>query len=148
MIIENADLLVSILDFEKQPFAFLEGGLGLNDTEDYLSKGLFKRGYEIYILEELYDKPKKLAALSFLDIKTIILGTAGVYKNKLELLIDLFFSLNLDNLENIIFTLNTENIMSREMEKIKQIKPNIKFYKIDNVLWDSDWNDCYLYEIN
>jgi hypothetical protein len=141
------ELTTSILDFNKQPFAFLEGGLGLNDTEQYLSEGLFKRGYEIYILEELYDKPRKLAALQFLDVKTIIMGTTGVYQKELDLLVDFFFSLDVDKLENIIFTLDTERVMREPMAKIKELNPNIKFYKILSPLWDRDWDECDLYEI-
>lgn len=143
----DKELTTSILDFSKQPFAFLEGGLGLNDTEQYLSEGLFKRGYEIYILEELYDKPRKLVALQFLDVKTIIMGTTGVYQKELDLLVDLFFSMDVDKLENIIFTLDTERVMRGPMAKIKEAKPNIKFYKILSPLWDRDWNECDLYEI-
>lgn len=141
------ELLTSILDYNKQPFAFLEGGLGLNDQEKYLSKGLFDRGFEIYVLEELYDKPKKLASLKFLDVKTIIMGTTGVFKDKLEILVDLFFSLELKTLENIVFTLDTERVMGKAMSKIKELNPNIKFYKIDVPLWDELWTECDLYEI-
>ena len=141
------ELVTSILDYDKQPFAFLEGGLGLNDQEKNLSKGLFNRGFEIYVLEELYDKPKKLAALKFLDVKTIIMGTTGVYKDKLEILVDLFFSLELNKLENIVFTLDTERVMREPMDKIKKLNPNIKFYKIEVPLWDELWKECDLYEI-
>jgi hypothetical protein len=140
-------IITSILDYDKQPFAFLEGGLGLNDTEKYLSEGLFERGYEIYILEELYEKPRKLAALQFLDVKTIVMGTTGVYEKELNLLVDFFFSLELNKLENIVFTLDTETIMRKPMRKIKEINPSIKFYKILSPLWDKDWNACDLYEI-
>jgi hypothetical protein len=143
----DKNLTTSILDFEKQPFAFLEGGLGLNDTEQYLAEGLFKRGYEIYILEELYDKPRKLAALQFLDVKTIIMGTTGVYEKQLNLLVDFFFSLDIDKLENIVLTLDTERVMREPMEKIKELNPRVKFYKISSPLWDKDWDNCDLYEI-
>ncbi len=143
----SKNLTTSILDFEKQPFAFLEGGLGLNDTEQYLAEGLFKRGYEIYILEELYDKPRKLAALQFLDVKTIIMGTTGVYEKQLNLLVDFFFSLDIDKLENVVLTLDTERVMRDPMAKVKELNPKIKFYKILSPLWDKDWDKCDLYEI-
>lgn len=137
----------SILDFDKQPFAILEGGLGLNDTEDRLAHGLFTRGFELYVLEELYEKPRKLAALQFLDVKTIILGTTGVYKDKLGMLVEFFMSLDLGHLENVVLTLDTERVMREEMRLLKDKLPGVRFWKLADVLWDKDWTECDLYEI-
>ena len=117
----NKENLVSILDFKKQPFVFLEGFTGLNIHEEYISLGLFNRGYDVYVLDNLYEKTRKLASIQFLEVKTIILGTTGVYRDKLNILLDLFFSLELENLENIILTLSsTEYVLWNEMKILKK----------------------------
>lgn len=144
----NKENLVSILDFKKQPFVFLEGGTGLNIHEEYISLGLFNRGYDVYVLDNLYEKTRKLASIQFLEVKTIILGTTGVYRDKLNILLDLFFSLELENLENIILTLSsTEYVLWNEMKILKKKYKNVKFWEIDSFIDDKNWDECNLIEI-
>lgn len=138
---------VSILDYNKEPFVFLEGGTGLNDLERCVSHGLFNRGYEVYILDNLYENYRKLVSIQFLDVKTIILGTTGVYREKLNVLLDLFFSLELNKLENIILTLRTDEVLYKEMKMLKKKYPNIKFWEIDTFIYDREWRECELSEI-
>lgn len=144
----NKENLVSILDFKKQPFVFLEGFTGLNIHEEYISLGLFNRGYDVYVLDNLYEKTRKLASIQFLEVKTIILGTTGVYRDKLNILLDLFFSLELENLENIILTLSsTEYVLWNEMKILKKKYKNVKFWEIDSFIDDKNWDECNLIEI-
>lgn len=122
--------LATVPNYDFEPFCVLEGQKGLNDTERYFIRSCNEWNYENWVLDDLYENHRKLMAVFFLRPKTIILGTTGIYREKLDALTDLFFSYESDFswLENIIFTLDSEGIFRSEIKKIKELNSNIKFW--------------------
>ncbi len=111
------------LDYDMEPIAFLEGGKGLNDTEDFIYKKCLRRNIEVWKIDDLYENPRRLVALQFLEPKTIILGTTGVYRDKLDDLIELFFTLKLKGLENIVICMDSSGVLEDQFSKLpKEIK--------------------------
>lgn len=113
------------LDYSLEPIAFLEGGKGLNNCETFIHKTCFHKGLDMWLLDDLYSKPERIAALKFLKPKTLILGTTGVYEDKLNQLIDLFFDMEITSIENIILTLDSEDVLYKHLVKL----PKVKFLK-------------------
>lgn len=113
------------LDYSLEPIAFLEGGKGLNDDEEFIHKTCFHNRIDTWVLDDLYSKPERIAALKFLKPKTLILGTTGVYKDELNRLIDLFFGMEITCIENIILTLDSEDVLYKHLIKL----PNVRFLK-------------------
>ncbi len=120
---------IKIPDFKLGPFMILEGGRGLDGLEEEIHHLLIKAGNDVWVLDDLYEKGERLASIGFLKPKTIILGTTGLYKEKLGRLIDLFFDLELDSIENVILTLNSEDALHYQMEKLKILNRGVKFFK-------------------
>jgi hypothetical protein len=140
-------IVIPYYDF--QPFCVLEGGSGLNDCERYLVKSLNHYNVDNWVIDDLYDKPRRLGAVQFLTPKTLVMGTTGVYRDKLNQLIDLFFSLEITGLENIILTLDSEDVFWFEMGEIKKRIPNIKFWGLYSVpsMFDDEGTKYEIYEI-
>ena len=116
--------------YDLEPFAFLEGGQGLNDLEDNFMKYLFNMNVDIYKLDKLYEQPRKIGALQFLDCKTLVLGTTGVYEEELNKLKEIFFKIEFKGIENIILTLYCEDVLWKDMLKFKELYPDVKFMSL------------------
>ena len=129
--------------YDLGPFAFLEGGQGLNELEEDFMKYLFDKRVNVYKLDRLYDQPRKIGALQFLDCKTLVLGTTGVYKEELNKLKEIFFKIEFKGIENIILTLGCEDVLWRDMLKFHELYPNVKFMS----LMDDYEGSFELYEI-
>lgn len=114
------------------PIAFLEGGLGLNDNEKKLAEYLSSSWglSSVHVIDELYDNPRKLAAISFLDIKTIVIGTTGVYRDDLNFLIDFFKTLEIKTIKNVIFAVSAEDVLYKEAIEFKKDFPDCTFFKL------------------
>ena len=123
---------IEIPNYEFSPFLILEGGRSLHDGERYLVKSLNYWNADNWVIDNLYEDPSRLAAMQFLKPKTIILGTTGVYREKLEILIDLFFSLKLDYIENVILTISAEDVLWGEIKKLKKINKKVKFFTLES----------------
>lgn len=149
---KNKKNLATVPNYDFESFCVLEGQKSLNDTEKYFIKSCNYHNCTNWVLDDLYENPRKLMAVFFLRPKTIVLGTTGIYKEKLDVLIDLFFSQESDFgwLENIIFTLDSENLFRSEMKKIKKLNPNIKFWDFYEVpsLFDVEGTRYGIREIN
>lgn len=76
-------------DYEHEPIAIIEGGKGLNDTERLIEKRCQDRNIEHYVLDGLYENPRKVMAIMYLKPKTIVFGTTGTYREDVEHLIAL-----------------------------------------------------------
>lgn len=115
------------------PFCILEGGEGLADCERYLVRSLNEYNSRNWVLDGLYKDPSRLASIQFLKPKTIIFGTTGVYAEKLNILIDLFFALDFSSLENVIMLRDTEYEVYKHLKILKGKMPNVKFWNLYHV---------------
>lgn len=117
---------MNILDIQKQPYFLLEGSEGLNITDSEIREYLHSSNYEYYLFDNLYEKREKLACINFLEPKTLIFGTTGLFKDKLKDVFDLVYELNLNSVENIIFTLEPNRsiymFLNPILTKYKKIK--------------------------
>jgi hypothetical protein len=134
-------------DFE--PFCLLEGQSSLEDCEYYFHKSLNYYRIRSWVLDDLYKKPERVAAIQFLKPKTIVLGTTGVYRDKLDALIDLFFSLKIEGLKNVILTLDTERELWDEIKTLKSKIPNVKIFNLWSCpsMFDKEGEKYEIYEI-
>jgi hypothetical protein len=139
--------LIPLYDFA--PFCVLEGGRGLHDTENYLIKSFNFHGARNWVLDELYEKPRRLVSLQFLRPKTLIVGTTGVYKDKINMLIDLFFELDVVGLENIILTMRSEDVFYEQLLILRERNPELKFWALNETpsMFDEDGTEYSIYEI-
>lgn len=131
------------------PYCFLEGQTGLNEGEEYLYRSLVYYREKPFVIDNLYEDPRRLASLSFLRPKTLVLGTTGVYVAKLNFLIELFFDLDMQGLENVIITSDTPKIVTEAMVKLKQQLPEVKFWELYEVpsKFDEQGERYSIYEI-
>jgi len=123
-----------IFDYDKEPFMFLEGGMGLNDKEESIYKKMVSGNYECWSLEQLYDMPHRLGSIPYLKPKTLIFGTTGVYVDNLNKLIELANTLDLSSIERIVLTLDTETEMYKTLKYFHEKYPKIKFYKFKHLI--------------
>jgi len=119
-----------LLQYDYEPFLFLEGGMGLNEIEDYIYKEMVSGSFECWSLEQLYEYPDRLRAIPFLKPKTIVFGTSGVYEEELSNLIRIIMSLDLSGIEKVVLTLDTENEIGTKLRKIAQANPALSFHKL------------------
>ncbi len=113
------------LNYDLEPIAFLEGSKGLDNMEKFIYRKCQYRDIDCWLLDELYVKPDRVYALKYLNPKTLVIGTTGVYKEKLDKLIEIFFSLEITSVENIILVSNSEEVLHPHFEKL----PNVNFLK-------------------
>jgi hypothetical protein len=126
------------LDYrEMSPIAFLEGGLGLNDEESKLAKMLSDSWglTSVFCIDDLYQNPRKLASVSFLDIKTLVIGTTGIYEDSLNMLLEFYKTLNITTVRNIIFAISADEFFQKEAKNLKEQFPDFKFFKL---IWADD----------
>lgn len=70
--------------YEMGEFCFINGQLGLHETEEALYQYLVdKRCYPL-VIDDLFNYPKRIAAIKYFNPKTVILGTTGTYKGKMD----------------------------------------------------------------
>lgn len=114
--------------FTQSPIAFLEGGLGLLDEATYLVKYLVNRMIYPFVFEELYDHPEMLVSFKWIKPKTIVLGTTGVYRDKIDHCVEMF-RIAEHIPDNVIFLFG-EDDMSKEIKEFKSIKPSMRVFAI------------------
>lgn len=116
----------NIVDFDMQPYFILEGGTGLDSTEEEILHSL--KGKEVYVFDDLYTKPGKLACVNFLKPKTIIFGSTGLFKDKLAIIFDLSNELNFSSVENIVLTLEPNKTIMNFLLEMKKKYPKIVLF--------------------
>lgn len=119
------DKLITIFD----SVAILEGGLGLDDEQEEVMKFCLDNDITHWVLDEIYEKPRRLGSIVFLEPTIFIIKTTGV-ASELEFAVDFFKSL--DYLPDKVGFMMGEGspIMSKLIKYVKDIKPDIKIYKI------------------
>lgn len=135
-----------LFEYDNEPFCLLEGGTGLNELEGHVYHRLVDKNFEVWSLENLYEKPERLASLQFLKPKTLIFGTTAVYQDKLNLLVDLAQSLDLNSVEKVILTLDTDRDMRKQLKIFKEKYPKIKWYKFKH-FFEDEKTDIMIKEI-
>jgi len=122
--------LIEIPEFDMEPIVFLEGGRGIGDTEMVISDICHDKNITYYILDDLYSDPEKIMAVKYLKPKSIIMGTTGVYKDKIEKVIKVF--LEAKHLpEKVFFTMGEDvGVIIDLIEKVKAIKPDLQLFRI------------------
>lgn len=112
---------------------FLEGESGSDHRE---AVNELSRRYNCLIFDELYVKPQKLAALKFLNPEYIYIGTTGMFKEKIDVLIEMFDAVGwVPN--NVIFS-SERSAMSFDVEEYK--KKGTKFYyDLNDELEEISW---------
>lgn len=124
---ENIETLI---DFDNQPIMLLEGGKGLNDLERSIYNYLVERRYEVFSLEDLYDKPERVVSIQFLKPKAIIFGTTGVYREDLGYIIEAMKITDLNSVEKVFLTLGSKDVLWRVLKEFKHKYPKIEFYDL------------------
>lgn len=86
---------------------FLNGQQYLHDTEEALYRYLIKKGHYSLVIDDLFNYPKRLQSLKYLNIDTIIVGTTGTYRDKIDKVFSAFKKLKWMP-KNVIFTMGEE----------------------------------------
>ena len=116
--------------FEFEPYCFLEGGTGLNHSEEMVSQIIFNNKLNMWIIDDLYSNPERLLALRYLKPKTIFFGTTGTYKKDLVYLKEIF-KITEYIPDNIVFTLgDTECHFWDLIDLVKSINPKVRFFEL------------------
>lgn len=112
----------------ENPVVFLEGGLGLTDDAENLFQLISRHKIYPFVFEELYDNPEILIALKWIKPKTIILGTTGVYREKIAHCFEIF-KLAECVPDNVIFLFGEET-MKNEINYLKALNPKLRVFTI------------------
>lgn len=112
---------------------FVEGGQGLNDAEEYLYQHLVGRGYYPIVLENVYDNPRQLISLMYLQPRTIVLGTTGVYRDEIDQCIE-YFKIAEFIPDCVLFSFGEDKLRHLIREMLVK-KPTMQIYNY--VAWDS-----------
>ena len=120
----------------QSPVVFLEGGLGLLEEAERLVQMLVNHRIYPFVFEELYDNPELLITLKWIKPKTIVLGTTGVYRDKIDHCVKMF-KIAEHIPDNVIFLFG-EDDMKKEIKEFKALKPSMKVFAI-HVLDDEDY---------
>lgn len=124
----------TLIDYNLEPFAFLNGGSGLDREDRMLHCRMINKSMISWELSDLYDKPHRFVSLNFLRPKTIIFGTTGVYTKQINVLLELAEGLNLSSVENVVLTLDTEDVLYKFFKAMKEKYPHIIFYKLKHFI--------------
>ena len=112
----------------QSPVVFLEGGLGLLEEAEHLVQMLVNHHIYPFVFEELYDNPELLVTLKWIKPKTIVLGTTGVYRDKIDHCVSCF-RIAEHIPDNVIFLLG-EDDMKKEIAEFKALKPSMRVFSI------------------
>ena len=118
------------LDSDLGPIAFLEGGSGLEECEDFIYRRCIVRDIDCWKLDSLYEYPEKMMAIQYLRPKTIIVGTTGVYKDKIQKIVEHFQSIPSEYIENVIITHDENGLLkylAKQLVNIRILQPE-EFY--------------------
>lgn len=88
-------------------FAIIDGQNGLSGTEEYFYKNLVQRNHYPLVLDDLFTNPTKIKALKIFKPDTIVLGTTGVYREKIDRVMAEFIKLKWLP-KNAVFTMGEE----------------------------------------
>lgn len=96
---------LEIIDASKMDeFCFINGQVGLHETEEAIYKYLVARQCYPLVLDGLFDNPGRIKAIKYFNPKTVILGSTGTYKAKMDKVLWEFKKLNWLP-QNAIFTM-------------------------------------------
>lgn len=109
-------------------YAILNGQEGLHTIEEELFGFLIDNHCTANIIDNLFEQPEKIAALKFLNPKTIVLSTTGLHHEKLQFCYELFKELEWLP-DNVVFTGGEDNFLGMA-RTLKEIKPAMKFYNV------------------
>lgn len=70
--------------------AFLNGQSGLHESENAFYKYIVGRHDYPIVLDDLFNDPKKIKAIKYLNPQTIVIGTTGTYRAKIDLVVNEF----------------------------------------------------------
>lgn len=88
-------------------FCFINGQRFLHETEEAFYKWLVSNGFTPLVLDDLFEHPEKITAIKLFNPSTIVLGTTGTYKEKIDKVLLAFEQLNWLP-KNAIFTMGSE----------------------------------------
>lgn len=130
--VEDEDRFVNIHHFGK--IAILDGQPGLPETENNLYKWLVKRNHEVLVITDLFSHPERIKALKLFDIDTIVLGTTGIYRDKINKAVVVFSKLKWLP-KNAIFTMGEDYFHEFLEAGVKgyKIYPMSSLYQSDEV---------------
>ena len=111
-----------------EPIVMLEGGIGLTDEQDTFMEIMCKNFIYPIVLDDLYKNPSKIISLKFIQPKTIMLGTTGLFKQDIE---HCFEMLKIAECvpDNVVFFFGEEK-MRKYIDYFKQINENLKVFTI------------------
>jgi len=74
-----------------EKIVFLEGSIGTDFKEEF--DILKEMGFDVFIIDNLYEEPNKLKLIKELNPEYLFIGTTGVRKKEKEVLISIFSEL-------------------------------------------------------
>lgn len=110
------------------PIVVLEGDRGLIDHVELFTQFCFMKGEYPIVLQNLYETPRQLMSLGFLEPKTIVLTTTGIRTGELERLFKYFKATN-HLPDHIIIGMGIDKIKWMLREVLEQ-KPEIKVWEL------------------
>ena len=100
---------LSEFDFNKAGnIAIINGQQGLHTTEHMLFKALVRGNHQPIVIDELFAFPERIKVLKLMNIETVVLGTTGTYRDKLDKAIAAFEKMDWLP-KNAIFTMGENN---------------------------------------
>lgn len=118
----------NILNFYNSPVVILEGGLGLPDTERDCKLYLQDRDIDLFVLDDLYNKPERILAIQYLKPKLIIFGSTCTYEDELKNVIELYKTINYVPDIVAITHGKDESTIIKLIKQAKEIKPELQAY--------------------
>lgn len=116
--------------YECGNIAFLNGQEGMHETESALFKRLASFNFQnIYCIDDLFNHPERLKVLPLLNIETIVLGTTGTYRDKLDMVFDAFEKLNWKP-KNALITMGDG--------AFEPYAKDVNLYKLMPMMWSDD----------
>lgn len=114
--------------------AILDGQSGLPETENNFYKWLVKRNHEVLVITDLFNHPERVKALKLFDIDTVVLGTTGTYRDKINTALEAFKKLKWLP-KNAVFTMGEDYFHDFLQAGVKgyKIYPMSSMYQSDDV---------------
>lgn len=85
----------------------INGQRWLHETEDAIYRYLVEKREYPLVLDDLFENPKKIAAIKYYNPTTIIMGSTGVYQSKINKVLSEFNKLKWLP-KNVVFTMGEE----------------------------------------
>lgn len=118
--------------------AFLNGQVGLHETEAALFKALAKSNYNnLLTIDNLFMHPERVAVLKIMNVDTVILGSTGTYVEPFNKIMSEFKKLNYLPI-TALFTMGEEAFWQyKEKVNIYTLMP-MHFSDSEIVIWNKN----------